>query len=95
MKTEIDDLIHQPVRTKIMAYLGNFGESDYTDIKNDLELSDGHMSTHMKKLVAARYVTVNKSFVKNKPKTRYKLSALGKKRLNSYLEDLKSLILGS
>ena len=92
MSLEIDDLIHQPVRTKIMAYLGNYGECDYTQLKKSLEITDGHMSTHMKKLVNADYVTANKLFVNNKPKTKYKLSKLGKARLKKYLDTLKKLI---
>lgn len=89
---EIDEIIHQPVRTKILAFLANQKEVDYTTLKKSLELTDGHMSTHMKKLIQAKYVTVKKEFVENKPRTSYKLSSLGKKSLAIYLENLKRLI---
>ena len=92
MSIEIDDLIHQPVRTKIMAYLGNRGETDFSELKRALELSDGHMSTHIKKLIEGEYVEMTKAFIDNKPKTTYKLSKLGRRRLVKYLENLKALI---
>ena len=75
-----------------MAFLANIGECDYTHIKKSLNISDGHMSTHMKKLVSADYVICHKLFVDNKPKTKYKLSKLGKVKLKKYLESLKRII---
>jgi len=92
MNSELDQIIHQPVRTKIMAYLVNTGTCDYTTLKKTLELSDGHMSTHMKLLVENEYVEADKSFVDNKPKTTYKISKLGKKKFSEYVTNLKSLI---
>ncbi len=94
MGTEIDEVIHQPIRTRIMAFLGNAGETNYTDLKKSLEITDGHMSTHMKKLIEAEYVVAKKEFVNQKPNTTYKLSRLGRARLNKYLESLKALIQG-
>jgi len=91
MSLEIDELIHQSTRTRIMTSLANFGEIDYTTLKKTLSLTDGHMSTHMKKLVDAKYVVANKSFLNQKPLTKYRLSKLGKKRLFRYFETLKNL----
>ena len=92
MSADLDQLIHQPVRTKIIAYLLNMGSCDYTTLKKALELSDGHMSTHMKLLVENEYVEMEKSFVDNKPKTVYRISKLGKKRFTEYVNALKKLI---
>ena len=51
MSSELDQIIHQPIRTKIIAFLLNVGSCDYTTLKKTLDLSDGHISTHMKLLV--------------------------------------------
>ena len=88
----IDEIIHQPVRTKIIAYLVNNGASDYSTIKKELTLTDGHMSTHMKKLIEAEYVSFSKTFENNKPKTSYKITRKGKNRFMTYLDEIKSLI---
>ena len=93
MKDELDRVIHQPIRTRIMAILVNEGSCDYTSIKKRLELTDGHMSTHMKELVTSGYVTVEKEFVANKPKTTYSISREGKKRFGDYVAALKKLVI--
>ncbi len=92
MSPDLDQIIHQPVRTKIIAYLVNAGACDYSTLKKTLDLSDGHMSTHMKLLVESEYVEMEKSFVDNKPKTTYKISKLGKKKFSEYINTLKTLI---
>ena len=89
---EFDQLIHQPVRTKILMYLLSQGESDFSTIKKSLELSDGHMSNHMKQLVACGYVEMKKEFVFNKPRTNYKVSLVGKNKFEEYISELKKMI---
>lgn len=66
--------------------------ADYTLIKKELGLTDGHMSTHMRALSEADYVEVQKEFVDNKPKTTYRLSSLGRKKFHEYVKLLKVLI---
>jgi predicted ArsR family transcriptional regulator len=92
MPFDLDQTIHQPVRTKIMALLLSTGKMDYTTLKSSLDLSDGHMSTHMKVLVNENYVEAEKSFVDNKPRTTYSLTKLGKKKFAEYVQSLKEII---
>ncbi len=89
---ELDRIIHQPIRTKIVAFLVNVGACDFVDMKKALDLTDGHMSTHMKELVNSGYVEVEKAFVANKPRTTYRITKEGKKRFITYVESLKNLI---
>lgn len=92
--TKLDEIIHQPVRTRIIAFLINSKGSDYVTLKIALGLSDGHMSTHMKVLVNSGYVNMTKAFVANKPKTTYEITDKGKKQFKQYLENLKTIIEG-
>ncbi len=92
MPNELDQTIHQPIRTKIIALLLNSGECDYSRIKFSLDITDGHMSTHMKVLVGENYVEMEKSFVDNKPKTTYRMTKHGKKKFAEYIESLKKII---
>lgn len=89
---DLDPLIHQPVRTRVLAYLASAGPSDFTSLKTALHLSDGHMSTHMRQLVEGGYVEAQKEFVENKPKTTYKISKLGRRKFSDYVETLRELI---
>lgn len=92
MSHELDQVIHQPIRTKIIALLLNSGECDYSTLKNTLNLTDGHMSTHMKVLISEDYVGMEKTFVDNKPKTTYKITKLGKKKFSEYVDNLKKIV---
>jgi len=91
---DLDQTIHQPIRTKIMAYLINAGTADFSTLKKVLELTDGHMSTHMKLLVESGYVDMEKTFVDNKPKTTYSVSKDGKKKFSEYVSALKKMVGG-
>ena len=90
--TDLDKVIHQPIRTRIMAFLANVKECDYTSLKNALKLTDGHMSTHMKELLASGYIEMEKSFFENKPRTTYRITKDGKKRFLNYVNALKELV---
>lgn len=89
---ELNRVLHQPVRTQIMAYLLASGSADYTTIKKMFSLSDGHMTTHMRELVEHDYVHVEKSFVNNKPRTTYFLTPHGKAAFSDYITVLKRII---
>ncbi len=92
LNIEFNEILHQPTRTRIIAYLATFGKVDYSTLKKTLELTDGVMSTHMKVLVNNEYVAVNKFFQNNKPKTEYELTEAGRKAFIAYLENLKQII---
>lgn len=92
MYNELDRIIHQPIRTKIMAYLIAQGTADYTTIKNMFHLSDGHMTTHMRELLEHNYVYTEKEFINNKPRTTYFVTDIGKKAFSAYIATLKKII---
>ena len=54
---ELDPILHQPVRTRIAAYLATRGETTFTELKQALAITDGNLEAHLKKLVAASYFT--------------------------------------
>ena len=89
---ELNKILHQPIRTQIMAHLINTQECDYTGLKNALNLSDGHMSTHMRELINSNYVEAKKEFINNKPKTTYAPTPEGKKHFQAYINTLKEII---
>lgn len=92
---ELDRVIHQPIRTRIMAYLASHGPTDYVTLRSDLGLTDGHMTTHMRELIGSEYVSFEKDFVDNKkPRTTYKLSPTGRKQFGAYIKTLKEIIRG-
>ncbi|AIT08705.1 MarR family transcriptional regulator [Candidatus Francisella endociliophora] len=88
----LNDILHQPIRTKIITYLYSVEGATFKDIKTLLELTDGHMSTHMKVFIKNGYVTNKKTFKAGKPETTYKLTEKGKKLFLDYVAELKRIV---
>ena|ERR1711879_650841 len=89
---EIDDVIHARIRLAIMTILLTRGKTDFATLKKQTKTSDGNLSTHLRKLEDASYITLKKSFVERKPVTIYWLSDIGKKAYANYIETLEKLV---
>ena len=64
----------------------------FNDLKILLEITDGNLSVHARKLEEAGYVTCTKSFVNRVPKTEYSLTDAGRRALEHYLDQMEVLI---
>lgn len=90
---KLDPVIHQPVRTRIMAYLVARGSASFSDLKNILDITDGNLEAHIKKLAQAGYLEKFKSRGQGRPQTLYSLSSEGKEAFENYLSTLKTVLL--
>lgn len=88
----IDDVIHSRVRLAIMSYLATAHSAEFVELKKALKVSDGNLSTHLKKLEDTGYVTVSKQFVDNKPLTRIKISREGEAAFRAYVDGLATML---
>lgn len=89
---KLDPLIHERVRLGVLVLLSVHGTLDFKSLKDSLNVTDGNLSQHLRKLEDAGYIKVKKSFVKRRPKTTYSLTPLGRKRLSEYLENLERFL---
>lgn len=92
---ELDELIHQPVRLRIMAALGSLGpreQVDFSYLKEKLALTDGNLGAHLRALEEAGYVVVEKTFVARRPKTFLTASATGRKAFAAHVAALQSIL---
>lgn len=88
----IDDFIHSRVRLMIMSFLAAARSADFTELKKTLEVSDGNLSTHLKKLEDVGYVAQTKSFKDKKPQTLIAITEKGDGAFKDYVESLASTI---
>jgi len=88
----LDVVLHQPLRTRIVAYLSTRGEATFTELKQLLDVTDGNLEAHIKKLRAAEYVVTRKEKGKGRPQTFYCLTASGKNAFKQYVDQLQSLL---
>jgi len=92
---ELNETIHQPVRLRVMAALvaleaGN--EVDFTYLRNLLEVTDGNLGAHLRKLEEAGYIAVNKTFVERKPRTFVAATAEGRQVFQEHVAALESIV---
>ena len=92
---ELDQVIHQPVRLKIMAALKALPPADqieFVRLKKLVEVTDGNLGAHIQTLEQAGYVAVEKDFADNKPRTRIKLTKQGRRAFEDYVAFLRNII---
>jgi DNA-binding MarR family transcriptional regulator len=88
----IDRLIHEPARFMIMAHLAVVQNADFLFLQRQTGLTWGNLSSHLSKLEAAGYVTVEKGFVGKKPHTMLSLTARGREAFQNYRESMKQAL---
>ncbi|MGD9816583.1 MAG: winged helix-turn-helix domain-containing protein [Hyphomonadaceae bacterium] len=89
---KLDDVIHGRVRLGIMAYLADAGAADFTELKTLLDVTQGNLSVHLRKLEEAGYVSIDKSFLGRKPLTRARITEQGRAAFAAYLEAIAKLV---
>lgn len=89
---ELDALLHQPLRTQLVAFLAAAGEQTFSDLKRQLEVSDGNLDAHLKKLLAAEYIAVRKESGSGRPQSFFSLTPQGLAALQTYVRQLQKLL---
>jgi len=67
-------------------------ELSFTEMRDTLKMTDGNLTTHIRTLQEAGYVSITKSFQNNRPLTTCSLTAAGKKAFTSYINLLEEII---
>jgi DNA-binding MarR family transcriptional regulator len=88
----IDRMIHEPARFKIMAFLYVVETADFLFIERQTGLTRGNLSSHMSKLEAAGYVEITKEFVDRIPRTLLRLTKSGREAFRTYRNSMKHLL---
>lgn len=95
VKISIDDLnkvFESRVRLGIMSALAVNNSLDFTALKEFLDVTDGNLATHLKKLEKEGFIDVKKSFIDRKPNTEYSMTETGKKAFDKHLKVLEQII---
>ena len=88
----LDTNVHGPIRLGILTALQMDGALDFTTLKKRLEVADGSLNLHLRKLEESGYVVSKKAFVGLRPKTTYRMTPGGKKALLEYLAAMRKLL---
>ena len=89
---KFDRLVYERVRLGIMSALAVREELTFVELKALFDVSDGNLSAHARKLEEAGYVTCTKSFEERRPRSVYRITAVGRNALHRYLDHVEAVI---
>jgi DNA-binding MarR family transcriptional regulator len=95
---ELDDIIHQPLRLKIMAALNAMPANsglEFSKLKKLTGATDGNLGAHIETLSKAGYVGIEKAFVGKKPQTTVTATASGRGAVARHVATLQEIIAGA
>lgn len=84
----VERLVHEPGRLLVLACLSVVSRADFLFVMRQTGLSQGNLSSHLARLEAAGYVTVEKTFVGKTPRTVLELTERGREALRAYRDRL-------
>ena len=89
---QLDALLHEPARLRLMAFLAVVKRADFTYLLKLSGMSKGNLSVQMNRLGDARLVRIEKSFEGNRPRTIYQLTAQGRNALRAYKKNMTAIL---
>lgn len=95
MKISIDGLhkaFESRIRLGIMSALAVNDRTDFSTLKEILEVTDGNLASHLRALEKEEFIGVEKSFIGRKPNTKYFITKTGKMAFEDHLSILEKLI---
>jgi len=88
----VERLVHEPGRLLVLACLSVVTRADFLYVMRETGLSQGNLSSHLAKLEAAGYVSVEKTFAGKMPRTVLQLTDRGREALRTYRDSLLSVL---
>lgn len=95
---ELDEIIHQPLRLRVMAALNALPVAtglEFVRLKKLTGATDGNLGAHIETLSKAGYVSVEKAFVGKKPQTTVTVTAAGRGAFARHVAMLQEIIAAS
>lgn len=91
----LDPVIHAQARLRVTVALAALGAEDriaFPRLQQLVGMTAGNLSTHVRKLEDAGYVSVTKAYQRRTPVTRLSLTRTGRRALEDYTAALQSLL---
>lgn len=89
---DVDRLIHEPARLKLVALLYVLDSADFTFLMTQTGMTWGNLSAHMSKLEKAEYIQVVKTFKGKRPNTMLSLTDAGRAAFQAYRQQMQQLL---
>jgi DNA-binding transcriptional ArsR family regulator len=90
--SDLDRVIHEPARLRIVALLSGAKEADFLFLQRETGLTKGNLSSHLVKLEEVGYVEIEKAFRGKIPLTILRLTAKGRAAFEGYRKSMNGLL---
>ena len=91
-QVDLDRVVHEPGRLGILVALANVDEADFSFLVRTLEMTRGNFAAHATRLEEVGLVASEKAFVEGQPRTIYRLTPEGRRRLRGYRRDMQAVL---
>ncbi len=92
---QLNKAFESRVRLGIMSILAVNDFVDYNSLKEQLQLTDGNLASHLNALQKLSYIVFRKQFIGRKPNTSYAITPAGQQAFSQHLNALERLIKSS
>ena len=90
MNKEIEKLLFNPIRLKIISFLMTIECGNFKALLEITGSTKGNLSIQLKKLNEANLIKIHKYFQKSYPTTDYSITKKGKKSFEEFFNELQS-----
>jgi DNA-binding MarR family transcriptional regulator len=88
----LDDTVHQRTRLGILTVLAEVQRADFATLSRLLDLTPGNLSRNLQVLEEHRYVQIEKTFEKRRPRTWVSATPEGLRMLREEIAALREMI---
>ena len=89
---KLDKVIHEKTRLGIVSLLATSPELSFTEIRDNLNLTDGNLCIQLRTLQQSGYIAVTKTFEKRRPRSTCALTAKGRQAFADYIGILEQIV---
>jgi DNA-binding MarR family transcriptional regulator len=89
---DLNKAFESRVRLGMMSILLVNDFVDFATLKEQLQITDGNLASHIAALEKLGYIEIRKQFIGKKPNTSYLATKVGKKAFAEHLDALEKLI---
>lgn len=89
---EIDVLVHEPARLKVLAFLAMLERADFMYLLRQTGLSRGNLSVQTSRLEEAGMITATKELADGRPRTTFALTPDGRRALARYRDAMSRIL---
>lgn len=87
---DLDPVLHSQLRLAVISLLVSFREAEFTFLKKETGSTSGNLSVQINKLSKAGYISIEKKFHNNYPKTICRITLAGIEAFEKYVKALRT-----